>query len=483
MAAVSITKVDGGYPSAFPFDPDFAYPEYKGESIATVSNPVYAAVRESFRCLGLDKENFGEKHWNPLGDIIKPGNRIFIKPNLVTHEYRKSCTVTEDLYSVITHPSVIRAVTDYAAIALKGKGEIVIGDNPSIDADFKKLSTITGLGQFEKLYRTQGVDCRVIDLRPQITEDLNYYGCKSKTVKQTGDPEGQSIINLGKHSFFFGMNPLFFRGVFTKRWETIKHHHGKIHEYSISNTILNSDTYISIPKLKSHKKVGATLNIKGLVGINANKNFLVHWRIGFPKTGGDEFAPPRNIIDYILVGLRHLMIDLLPDSLFYSLKRHFKGSPLEILFEDTQCMSFAQHRGAWPGNDTCWRMAADLYNTFVKDLSGWRKKHNKKLRTFSVIDGVLAGEKNGPFCPSPKKARVVVAGQDLLLTDCVGARLMDYNISEIKYLKDLLHDNGIKPESIQVKSEDFEVNNFFDSQKHYYLFQPPSNWNNLSLLN
>ena len=30
-------------------------------------------------------------------------------------------------------------MVDYVAIALKNEGEIVLGDNPSIDADFDKL--------------------------------------------------------------------------------------------------------------------------------------------------------------------------------------------------------------------------------------------------------------------------------------------------------------------------------------------------------
>lgn len=34
----------------------------------------------------------------------------------------------------------------------------------------------------------------------------------------------------------------------------------------------DADVYISIPKLKTHQKVGVTLNLKGLVGSISNKN-------------------------------------------------------------------------------------------------------------------------------------------------------------------------------------------------------------------
>jgi hypothetical protein len=111
---------------------------------------------------------------------------------------------------------VVRAVADYAALALKGQGEIVIGDNPSIDADFKVLCERTKLDQFAGFYpKVFGVNCRVLDLRPRRTDDLAVYGFKSRTVPLTGDPEGSSVLNLGRKSLFYGMNPLLFRGVFT----------------------------------------------------------------------------------------------------------------------------------------------------------------------------------------------------------------------------------------------------------------------------
>jgi len=39
----------------------------------------------------------------------------------------------------------------------------------------------------------------------------------------------------------------------------------------------------SIPKMKVHGKVGVTLNLKGLVGVNTDKNYLIHYRVGTPK--------------------------------------------------------------------------------------------------------------------------------------------------------------------------------------------------------
>jgi uncharacterized protein (DUF362 family) len=483
LPPVAVTKIGGQYPENFPYNPDRAYPEYVGKNVLGKPNHIYHAIRELFRLLGYDREHFGTRDWNPLGFLVRPGDRVFVKPNLVTHEYRASCPRKGNLYSVITHPSVLRVVADYVALALKGKGEILIGDNPSIDADFDKLMQITQLKEFESLYSEVGIDCRVLDLRPLRTTNLDYYGLKSKTQNSGGDPEGESVLNLGKKSLFYGMNPLLFRGVFTKRWETIKHHIGNNHRYSISNTILNSDVYISVPKLKSHHKVGATLNIKGLVGINYNKNHLIHWRIGFPALKGDEFPSPSRFKDYFVVALRHFLMDILPENAFIRLRDLLKGTRLEILLKDTECLSFNHPRGAWEGNDTCWRMAADLYKVFVKDEAGWRRRKGRQIRTFSVIDGVICGEGNGPFCPSEKLSQVIVAGEDLLLVDTVGARLMDYKIEGINYLRYLLKEGNIQLNDIPINSNHFAVKDFFNYEKIYLQFEPPPGWGNLAIAN
>ena len=473
LSPVAIIETNGGYPSLFPYDPHTHYPEYQGDGVSDTPNNAYDGVRELFIKHGYDQENLGTTNWNPLGWLVKPGNKVFIKPNFVTHEYRKSAGRPGDVYSVITHPSVLRAVADYVAIALKGQGEIIIGDNPSIDADFDELDKLTQIRSFEGIYRARGINCRVSDLRPKRTDNLKYYGFKSKTVPQPGDPEGSSVINLGKHSCFVGVNPYLFRGVFSKRWETIKHHIFGKHEYCISNSILNADVYISVPKLKTHHKVGTTLNIKGLVGINANKNFLIHWRIGFPKVGGDEFPTPTNPLDYIVVFARHFLIDLLPDSAFLWLRDQTKGTKFAVIFEDIKCLSFNLHRGSWDGNDTCWRMAADLYKVFVLDLAKWRKK---ECKFYSLVDGITAGEGSGPFTPDAKQANTLISGENLFLVDCVASRLMGFKINSIRYLahlKDLLK---VDLKNLRVISDKYPNTDFFENESSYLDFVPPACW-------
>lgn len=133
---------------------------------------------ELFDLLGYDADN-------PLGHLIKPGDRVFIKPNWVAHQYRKSCPRQDSVYSTITHPMVIRVLADYVAQALDARGQIIIGDNPSIDADFDRLMEMLDLADLRGRY---AVPCDLVDLRPLRCADLKDYGKKHKMKLQPGDP-------------------------------------------------------------------------------------------------------------------------------------------------------------------------------------------------------------------------------------------------------------------------------------------------------
>lgn len=372
-------------------------------------------------------DDLGYPSRNPLQNIICPGQKVFIKPNWVASRWRESCPHKDTLYCVITHPHVIEAVTDYVAEALQGQGEIIIGDNPSIDADFSELMAFTGIDVIKDKY---DVPVRILDLRPLVCTELRNYGKKNLMVPQRGDPLGEVQVNLGKESLLYGIDPERFRGVFDERDETIASHTGENQIYTFSRSLYNADVYISIPKLKTHQKVGATLNLKGLVGTISNKNQLVHWQIGYPEIHGDEY----------------------PSKEAYEL-----GIKAKVT-----------HRGAWPGNDTIWRMVADLY-------LGMRKKQRRYL---SVIDGIVAGEGQGPFCPTSKNANTLIVGEDLLAVDCVAARYMGLDPNKIRYLHYFLNEknNGISFDNISVVEFGEIITDFFSSPNCYADFAVPNQW-------
>lgn len=389
------------------------------------SDLVSEALDRLFSDLGLDRDN-------PFGSFIKPGMRVFIKPNWVASRWRESCPHKDDLYCVITHPAVIEAVADRVAAALRGKGEIIIGDNPSIDADFEELMRHTGIRRLESKY---DVPCHIYDLRPLICPSLAVYGQRDKMVRQPGDPNGQVEVNLGAESLLYAVNPELFHGVFDQREDTVAAHTGDRQLYTFSKSLYDADVYISIPKLKTHQKVGATLNMKGLVGAVTVKDQLVHWRVGYPKVGGDEYQ----------------------DRESYECGRRAKVT----------------HRGSWPGNDTIWRMVADLYKVLMRNST---QKH------FSVIDGIMAGDGQGPFCPNAKYAATLIAGSDLLLTDIVAARYMGIVPSKLKYLNYFMENGQIDPDrDICVMENGARLTGFFASPSRYKDFRVVDQWSGIKV--
>lgn len=381
------------------------------------------ALQKSFEDLGYPKQK-------PLSPIIHPGDKVFIKPNWVASRWRESCPHKDSLYCVITHPNIIEGIADYVADALQGKGEIIIGDNPSIDADFDELIDFTQIRRLESKY---SVPVSILDLRPLYCDDLKNYGKKDLMVKIAGDPKGSVEINLGKNSLLYGIDPSRFRGVFEEREETIRSHTGENQLYTFSRSIWDADVYISIPKMKTHQKVGATLNLKGLVGCITNKNQLVHWQVGYPEINGDEY----------------------PDK-----ESYYAGQTAKV-----------KHRGAWPGNDTIWRMVVDLYNAFVMN----------KHRTLSIVDGIVAGEGQGPFCTTSKNANSIIVGEELLAADCVTCRYMGFAPNKIAYLRYFI-ENGYKYESIQTIVNGIIDEDFFMRSTNYLDFYVMNQWENIKYI-
>jgi len=437
---VAIYDVGSSIYPKFPFHPYRRYPEYTFGDLSSEHNNVYDAVRNLFRELGYDRKNFGKITWNPLGELIKPGMKVIIKPNFVLSFNANG----KDIYSVITHPSVIRAVADYCLIALKGKGKLTIADAPQYNCNFTDLLEITQLDKVVDYLKSKStVDIRIIDLRNYWATKHHFPSC---TKKLSGDPEGKVVVNLGKDSQLYGLkNYKRFYGAVYDRNETIEHHTGNNQSYEISKTILNSDVFISIPKMKVHKKVGVTLNLKNLVGICTNKNYIVHYAIGTPSEGGDQFPN-----DYLtptqakVIKFERWMYDTFLSSrtllgeyihrliygfLYLKIFSHFGlAIPKDVRRKDA---------GNWPGNDTAWRMVVDLGKIILfSDKNG--KIHKRQQRkTFSIVDGIVGGEKYGPLDPDPKKSGVLVAGENFLFVDLVSSRLMGFDPNKIKQYSSL----------------------------------------------
>ncbi len=383
-------------------------------------------VRESLRLLGMDSARFGRSDWNPLGEIMSPGERVLVKPNFVLHFNAG----TGPLEAVVTHASVLRAIADYVLIALKGHGELSIGDAPQMNCDLPTLFQGNGMRDLAtflaEVCQTLGTKFSVTDFR----EEQTYYKVGIIWKRRAlGRGASQTIpVGLGPESFMEPINSRLLYGADYNRRETVQAHQGHRHEYRIASELLSSDVVISVPKLKVHSKVGTTLNLKNMVGINTDKNHLAHYRVGPPSVGGDEFSNPRW---YDTLDRR------LSDALLGQFWRWGKY-PFVAWRAFRKLWRYVQHPakdaftyGNWHGNDTAWRMALDLNRVVLTADPGGKLANQPVRRYFSFIDGVVGGQGDGPLHPDAYRSGVILAGFNPVAVDWVATLLMGFDPSLI----------------------------------------------------
>jgi len=466
------------YPEDPPFNPPEIYPEYPYPLKATESkNYVYSAVRSTLELLGFDGENIGTKDWNPLGKIIEPGNTVLIKPNFIKESHSNG----ETPFSVITHGSVIRAVIDYSIIALKGEGKIIVADAPVVSATFEQILKATGLPDIIEFCKEQtSIEFCYYDLRKEVAEMKDNLIAGRSDL--SGDPQSYFPIDLGQDSEFNEISEHYmkYRGSDYDMEETILHHNDKKNEYLLCGSALKADVVIHIPKLKTHQKSGVTLNLKGIIGINGDKNWIPHFRIGSPKDNGDEFPYTGK-----LRSLQSSIEDKLKQKLYKSgkLSLFLAGKLRKVHKSIIDNIDSAKIRsGAWSGNDTLWRSVVDLNKILIYADRNGVMKDTPQRKLFSVVDGIVAGDGNGPLSPRIRREGIMLAGSNWLAVDLCATRLMGFDYDKIPMLKRALSlsrwqlmDFGVDQIKLLTNEKAFK-NAFIDREGRYLDFMPSPGW-------
>jgi len=468
---VSVNKDNNvEYPQVAPYNQYKVFPElrkyFTGPDFLRKNN-IFRMVRDSFKNLGLDRNNFNSENWNPLGWLIKENDTVVLNPNFVSHKVKDS----DDWDYCITHGSVIRAVVDYVYLALKGKGRIIIADGPQTDSNIDKILELTGIREIQELYKDKfNFEIDFIDFRDEKWTDRD--GIIISKEKLPGDPAGSIVFDLGKESYFAEVdkNKPTFYGAHYDISETMSHHANGKHEYSICKTPIEADVFINIPKLKSHKKTGLTVNLKSLVGgLNANKNYLPHYIIGSPETGGDQFnktSAKIKLENKIVLKMKNLL--LRDNKLIKFISRKTKKLGYKI-FGGTEKVI---RSGNWYGNDTVWRMCLDLNKIlFYGEPDGTLNKFKVK-KHFSVVDGIKAMEGNGPTAGTLKETGLIVMGENPVAVDAVCAKLMGFDYKKIPLIYKCFEDS--KFPLVDFKYEDIEcVSNEerFNKKLKYFTYE------------
>jgi uncharacterized protein (DUF362 family) len=457
LVAISETK-NAMYPQTNPYNPPEVYPEYPFGSTIDKENNVYSAVRDLFIKLALDQDNLGKPCWNPFGCFIKPGDKVVIKPNLVVDSHYLS---EVNFISAVTHGSIIRPIIDYTYLALKGTGKIIVADGPIDLADFNDTTQKNGLFQTVNYLKTEfSVPVELLDLREERLKKISSFNLGKFELSVwirdhlSGDPLDYVMVDLKGDSEFeeIADKCQYIRStqLIHNKYEPTYHHRLGKHEYSMAKTILDSDVVINVPKLKAHKKTGNTINLKNTIGTIVPRHWMPHFR-----QNHDEYDNT--------VGMKQKIIKYLW-SFF-----HINGIGC-ILIKNRLNSSEIEIGGSNPNNDTLWRAILDVNKIlFYADKNG-NMKNTQQRKYFSIVDGIIGGEKNSPLAPSPKETKLIIGGFDPVAVDYISTEIMGFDYIKIKTIT-----NAFKlmkyPLGITNPSEITTIGEW--SSGH---FIPPTNW-------
>jgi len=395
------------------FDPRVAVAELEAArypQTPEAENPIAAALARVARELEWDDPERGA-----FGNIIEPGARVLIKPNLVLHENQGA----GGFEPLVTHQSIVRAAVEAALRA--GAGEVVVGDAPIQSCDFTKLLARTGLDEWSRELMAREPRFKGIrDFRRTTCVLVNGVRVSTENLQSE---DNFVLFDLGGESLLEPVTDE--RRSFRVTWYDPRlmartHHAGK-HQYLVAREVIDADVIINLPKLKTHKKAGVTCALKNLIGINGNKEYLPHHRLGGAATGGDCYpgeSKVKRALEYV-ADQQNLSSSRAAGHVWHGFT--FVLTRLSWMQGDK-----VGYEGSWSGNDTIWRTCLDLNRILLYGRADATLADKPQRKVLHLVDAVIAGQGNGPLSPDPLAMKMLLAGQNAAAVDWVGAYLLGY---------------------------------------------------------
>jgi uncharacterized protein (DUF362 family) len=399
--------------------PEASYTETPGDS-----DQIPKALNRVAEDLGWSTVDQG-----PFGKVIPRGARVLIKPNFVMHENQGPWGIEP----LVTHPTLIRAAVE--GVLRTEAAEVIVGDAPLQACDFNRLLAATGLDVWaDKLMKADPRFKGIRDLRRTTCAIVDGVRVASENLQ----PEDQFVLfDLGDDSL---VEPITddqkaLRVTCYDPQLLAKTHAPGRHQYLISRHVIDADVVINIPKLKTHKKAGVTCALKNLVGINGNKEYLPHHRLGGSDHGGDCY-PGNSLIKRAserVADARNTTTSPAMGKLWHGaavqLDRLMRLSGDEVGIE-----------GAWSGNDTVWRMCLDLNRILLYGRPDATMSANIQRRVIHLTDAVITGHGDGPLNPQPLPLGLILGGNNAAAMDYVGALLLGYAPERISIVREAFKD-------------------------------------------
>lgn len=385
------------------------------------------------------------------------GKRVLIKPNWV-----KQSRKADDAICLRTNDNFILATLQ---IILKmNPAGVLIGDAPIQGCNWNKMISTEFMQEINRMSAAFHIPVEVMDFRRRT-----YDFVKNRAEDEIRPMKDYLIFDLGENSLLEAITvpgKSNFR-VTNYDPDRMEASHSKgTHRYCITRAFFEADIVLSLPKVKTHQKTGITGAMKNLVGINGDKDFLPHHRIGGKEIGGDCYPGKSYLRFWSEISLdkanrrqgkRSFWIWKKLSSLLWRLSR--PGPEHQIA-------------AGWYGNDTTWRMVKDLNKIAVYGDAEGKICMEAQRKVYSLSDAVIAGQGDGPLEPDPLPMGLVLFSNHSLYHDRVVADLMSFPWEKIPLLSEQ-QEAGAERINLTFNHVDISMD---ELEKYSLKVSPPKGW-------
>jgi uncharacterized protein (DUF362 family) len=419
---------------------------------------VRKVVREAMIAGGLGRVDPSR----PLSDIVQPGMTVLLKPNWVLHENRSGRTMD----CMITHPTFLLAVLQ--EVIASGAGHVLIADAPIQGARFELIAPEALHQSVREIAGSVPVD--LIDLRNVVA---TVVGRRLDTVGERRPADRFVLFTLGSESCLeaISVRDGIFRNTCYDSRDMARIQRRGEHRFLLCREPFEVDVILNLPKLKAHAKAGVTAALKNLVGLNGDKNFLPHHRVGGSSLGGDCYEglrPLKRIAEFFL--------DM-------ANRRIGRGSyvPWAMAAAAFKKMQSGDLEGKWHGNDTTWRMVLDLNRILVYGRPDGTLAATPQRRLYSLTDAIIAGEGNGPLAPEEVWLGAVTFAENSVFADLVHTALMRFDWRRMALVREAFASMqyplvAAQPDELVVDCKGQSLALGDVSSRYGRTFRPPDRW-------
>lgn len=363
--------------------------------------------------------------------------QILIKPNWVMHEVDRAYPIT----ALVTDARVIVETVHAVFELFPAVEQVIVGDCLEQRAEWPLLCEQSGLAPFitplESAYQGR---LRFRDLRKVVFRAVAESLVEDRDASH-GDPAGYREVQLRAESH---LEPIADQ---SDRFSIHDHdtsltrggHRAGDHRYLVCQSVLDADLIINLPKWKAHSKSGLTGALKNLVGINGDKSYLPHFRRGSPRWGGDEYSDEGRWLYWVQNNLHELVrgtlaLDLLRPG--WKVVKRVNNAVRRRSSTSSMPADFYVVGGSWHGNQTVWRMIYDLNLVLQRADRQGVLQASAQRSTVTIVDGLVAGEGDGPLKARPRDTDMLVAGRDPFAIDTALSWMMGFDPDAIPMLSE-----------------------------------------------